>query len=267
MCRFKSGIILKNKVVVAPGANDSHSDLLESLGIKDDYFGATNVFVRAELVPVNDEWWIDPAEEPDKWRFIVDQDMRPEWFDESEHEKIFREAVCDWWKEHVLVDQKLEELSSGYYCLKRCEVKKLLNDVKVLLDSSQVGEMWGSSLVGAMRGSSQVGEMRGSSQVGEMWDSSQVGEMRGSSQVGEMWGSSQVGEMWGSSQVGEMWDSSQVGKMWDSSQVGEMWGSSQVGEMRDRSTARDFKNWPKVKIWVSPEGTFEMIAHQNKREE
>ena len=231
MCRFKSGIILKNKVVVAPGENDSHSDLLESLGIKDDYFGATNVFVRAELVPVNDEWWIDPAEEPDKWRFVVDQDMRPEWFDESEHEKIFLEAVCGWWKEHVLVDQKLEELSSGYYLLKRCEVKKLLNDVKVLLDSSQVGKMW---------------------------DSSQVGKMRGSSQVGEMWDSSQVGTMWGSSQVDEMRGSSQVGTMW---------GSSQVGTMRDRSTARDFKNWPRVKIWVSPEGTFEMVAHQNKSEE
>ena len=294
MCRFKSGIILKNKVVVAPGENDSHSDLLESLGINDDYIGATNVFVRAELVPVNNEWWIDPAEEPDKWRFIVDQDMRPEWFDESEHEKIFREAVCDWWKEHVLVDQKLEELSSGYYRLKRCEVKKLLNDVKVLLDSSQVGkmrdssqvvEMWDSSQVGEMCGSSQVGKMRDSSQVVEMWDSSQVGEMCGSSQVGkmrdssqvvEMWDSSQVGkmrdssqvgEMWGSSQVGEMRDSSQVGEMWDSSQVGEMCGSSQVGEMRDRSTARDFKNWPKIKIWVSQEGTFEMVAHQNKSEE
>ena len=258
MCRFKSGIILKNKVVVAPGENDSHSDLLESLGIKDDYFGATNVFVRAELVPVNDEWWINPAEEPDKWEFIVDQDMRPEWFDKSAHEKIFREAVCDWWKEHVLVDQKLEELSSGYYRLKRCEVKKLLNDVKVLLDSSQVGKMWESSQVGKMWGSSRVGKMFGSSQVGEMW---------GSSQVGEMWDSSRVGEMRGSSRVGEMRGSSQVGKMWESSQVGEMWDSSRVGEMRGRSTARDFKNWPKVKIWVSPEGTFEMIAHQNKREE
>ena len=240
MCRFKSGIILKNKVVVAPGENDSHSDLLEILGINDDYFGATNVFVRAELVPVDDEWWIDPAEEPDKWQFIVDQDMRPEWFDESEHEKIFREAVCDWWKEHVLVDQKLEELSSGYYRLKRCKVKKLLNDVKVLLDSSQVGEMWGSS---------------------------QVGEMLGSSQGGEMLGSSQVGEMWGSSRVGEMLESSQVGEMLGSSQVGEMLGSSQVGKMWGRSTARDFKNWPNGKIWVSPEGTFEMVAHQNKSEE
>ena len=231
MCRFKSGIILKNKVVVAPGENDSHSDLLESLGINDDYFGATNVFVRAELVPVNNKWWIDPAEEPDKWRFVVDQDMRPEWFDESEHEKVFREAVCGWWKERVLIDQKLEDLSSGYYRLKRCEVKKLLNDVKVLLDSSRVGEM---------RGSSQVGEMLDSSQVVKMLDSSQVGEML---------------------------DSSQVVKMLDSSQVGEMWDSSQVVKMWGRSTARDFKNWPNVKIWVSPEGTFEMVAHQNKSEE
>ena len=276
MCRFKSGIILKNKVVVAPGENDSHSDLLESLGINDDYFGATNVFVRAELVPVNNEWWIDPAEEPDKWRFVVDQDMRPEWFDESEHEKIFREAVCGWWKEHVLVDQKLEKLSSGYYRLKRCEVKKLLNDVKVLLDSSRVGEMRGISRVGEMRGISRVGEMRGSSQVGEMLDSSQVVKMLDSSQVGEMWDSSQVGEMLDSSQVGEMRGISQVVKMLDSSRVGEMWDSSQVGEMLDssqvvkmlgRSTARDFKNWLNVKIWVSPEGTFEMVEHQNKSEE
>ena len=276
MCRFKSGIILKNKVVVAPGENDSHSDLLESLGINDDYFGATNVFVRAELVPVNNEWWIDPAEEPDKWRFVVDQDMRPEWFDESEHEKIFREAVCGWWKEHVLVDQKLEKLSSGYYRLKRCEVKKLLNDVKVLLDSSRVGEMRGISRVGEMRGISRVGEMRGSSQVGEMLDSSQVVKMLDSSQVGEMWDSSQVvkmldssrvGEMRGISQVVKMLDSSRVGEMWDSSQVGEMLDSSQVVKMLGRSTARDFKNWLNVKIWVSPEGTFEMVAHQNKSEE
>ena len=257
MCRFKSGIILKNKVVVAPGENDSHSDLLESLGIKDDYFGATNVFVRAELVPANDEWWINPAEEPDKWRFVVDQDMRPDWFDD-EHKKIFREAVCGWWKEHVLVDQKLDVLSSGYYRLKRCEVKKLLNDVKVLLDSSQVGEMFDSSRVGEMRGSSQVGKMRGSSQVGKMWDSSQVGKM---------FDSSQVGEMRGSSQVGKMFDSSRVGEMRGSSQVGEMFGSSRVGEMLDSSTAIDFKYWPEVKIWVSPKGRFEMVANQNKSEE
>ena len=241
MCRFKSGIILKDKVVIAPEDNDSHSDLLESLGIEDSYIGASKTFVRAELVPKNDsEWWIDPAENPEKWMFVVDQDITPDWFDKETHEKEFRESICEWWRTHVLVDKKLEDLRTGFYRLKRCDLKKLLNDVHVMLDSSQVGEM---------RGSSQVGEMWGSSQVGVMLDSSQVGKMRGSSQVGVMLDSSQVGEMWGSSQVGKMWDSSQVGKMWGS------------------STARDFKNYPFIKIMIPDNGKFEMVVHKNKDEE
>ena len=259
MCRFKSGIILKNKIVIAPEDNESHSDLLKILGIKDDYIGASKTFVRAELVPKkDDEWWIDPEEKPEKWVFVVDQDIIPDWFDKETHEKEFRESVCDWWRKHVLVDKKLEELKTGFYRLKRCEVKKLLNDVRVMLDSSQVGKMCDSS---------QVGKMWGSSQVGEMWGSSQVGEMWGRSQVGEMCDSSQVGEMWGSSQVGKMCDSSQVGVMCDSSQVGKMWDSSQVGKMCDSSTARDFKNYPVIKIMIPDGGKFEMVVHKSKDEE
>lgn len=113
-----------------------------------------------------------PRGTPRERRFIVDQDITPDWFDKKECERTFREAVCAWWKNHVLVDQKIDELNSGFYRLKRCEVKKLCNDVRVLWGSSQVGEMWGSSQVGKMCGSSQVGKMLGSSQVGEMWDSS-----------------------------------------------------------------------------------------------
>ena len=212
MCQFKSGIILKNKIVVAPGKDDSHSSLLESLGIQDDYIGASKTFVRAELVPKNNEWWISPEEHPEKWTFVVDQDIVPDWFCREESEKEFRAAVCEWWKSHVLVDQKLEKLESGYYKLKRCEVKKLLNDVMADLYDSQVGEM---------RESSQVGVMRGSSQVGVMWESSQVGAM---------------------------------------------WERSQVGAMRESSTAKDYKNYPKIKIWVSPKGNFEMLKYVNKTE-
>ncbi len=304
MCRFKSGIILKSKVVVAPGENDSHSDLLKSLGIEDDYIGASRTFVRTELIPDNDEWWVNPEEHPDAWKFVVDQDITPEWFDRETHEKDFREAVCKWWKEHVLVDREIDVLSSGYFRLKRCEIKKLCNNVKVYLsdsqvcemcdssqvykmrdsskvyvmfDSSQVGEMRGSSQVYKMRDSSQVGEMRGSSQVYKMRDSSQVYEMResskvdvmresskvyvmrDSSQVDVMYDGSQVCEMRDSSQVGEMCDSSQVGEMHNSSKVDVMYDSSQVGEMYDSSTARDFKNYPQIKVMVPDTGNFKLV--------
>ena len=244
MCRFKSGIIFKNRCVVAPGENDSHSDLLHELNIEDTYANASRVFVRAELVPENSEWWTDP----DGWKYVVDQDVTPDWYDTDpgKYEEEFRQAVKEWWGKHVLVDKKIDELSSGYYRLKRCEVKKLLNDVKVYLGSSTVGEMYGSST---------VGEMYGSSTVGKMWDSSTVGKMYDSSTVGKMYGSSTVGEMYGSSTVGKMWDSSTVGKMYDSSTVGKMYGSS---------TARDFKNYPNVKIHIPKGGKFEVVEHEEE---
>ncbi len=229
MCRFKSGIIFKNRVEIARGGNDSHSDLLESLGVEDNYLNASKVFVRAELVPVDGEWWVSPEEHPDKWKFFVDQDIIPDWFEKETYEKSFREAVCQWWKEHVLVDRKIELLSSGYYRLKRCEVKRLCDDVKALLDSSQVGEMWDSSQVVEMCGSSQVDKMRDSSQIGEMWDSSRVVEM------------------WGSSQVDKMRDSSQVVEMFDS------------------STAKDFKNYPNITIWVYQNWKFKVEAHKGRK--
>ena len=188
MCRFKSGIIFKTRCVVAPVENDSHSYLLRELNVDDTYINASRMFVRAELVPENDEWWTDP----DGWKFVVDQDVTPDWFDldPGKYEEEFRQAVKAWWDEHVIVDEKIDELSSGFYRLKRCEVKKLLNDVKVYLDSSTVGKTYDSST------------------VGEMWDSSTVGEMYNSSTVGEMYNSSTVGEMYDSSTVGEMYNSS-----------------------------------------------------------
>ena len=218
MCRFKSGIIFKTRCVVAPGENDSHSDLLNELNIEDTYANASRMFVRAELVPENGEWWTDP----DGWKYVVDQDMTPDWYDTDpgKYEEEFRQAVKAWWGEHVLVDRKIDELSSGYYRMKRCEVKKLLNDVKVYLDSSTVGEMYGSST---------------------------------------------VGEMWGSSTVGEMYGSSTVGEMYGSSTVGNMWGSSTVGKMCDSSTARDFKNYPNIKIHIPKGGKFEMVEHEEKK--
>ena len=41
MCQFKSGIILRIKVVLTPEGNESQSDLLECLGIEDTHMNAS----------------------------------------------------------------------------------------------------------------------------------------------------------------------------------------------------------------------------------
>ncbi len=188
MCRFRSGILLKDRAVIARKDNDSHQDMLEELNISDTYENAARVFVRAELIPEKEEWWTDP----DGWEFVIDQDIVPDWFEEDRegHISRFREAVKEWWSSHVLVGKKMDTLRTGYYMLKDCEVEKLCGDAVVLLNNSQVGEVCGSAQVGEMHGNSQVGKMYDNSQVREMYDRSQVREMYGSSQVGKMYNGS-----------------------------------------------------------------------------
>lgn len=96
MCNFKSAIILKNKVVLAPTWNESHSRLLESMGIEDTTFNATKKFLRVELLPKNGDKTSDISE----WRYKVDQDNKPGWYekDPARYEQDFREAVRDYMK-------------------------------------------------------------------------------------------------------------------------------------------------------------------------
>lgn len=94
MCRFKSGLIFKDRVVLTPMYNESHSNMLERLKIKDTDFNARKVFVRAELLPYNDDFMSNI----NKWQYIVDQDVTPDWYDIDlkKYEEMFRAEVNEW---------------------------------------------------------------------------------------------------------------------------------------------------------------------------
>ena len=94
MCRFKSGIILKNSVVLAPLYNESHSALLRVKNIDDTDYNARKIFVRAELIPPKG----DILSDVNTWEYNVDQDIVPDWYDADpvKYENDFREAVKDW---------------------------------------------------------------------------------------------------------------------------------------------------------------------------
>ena len=118
MCMFKSAIITKNGVTLAPIYNDSHSKLLESMGIEDNQTNAMRVFVRAELTPPNNDKTIDV----EKWVYKVDQDIVPDWYEEDSkrYEDEMREAVKDWMAEHfsVICEKscvKIKEDEKGSY--------------------------------------------------------------------------------------------------------------------------------------------------------
>ena len=128
MCQLKSCLVLKDRVYCPD--YDSHQDMLENLGIKDDYLGASKTFVRVELTPPGG---VQSLMEPlDRWTLNVDQDVTPEWWDERDDRQRVEEAVEEWRREHVFSD--------GEHIVKAGEVYAL---------GSAMVEAWGSATVKA----------------------------------------------------------------------------------------------------------------------
>ena len=119
MCQLKSCLVLKDRVYCPD--YDSHQDMLDKLGIKDDYLGASKTFVRVELTP--QDGMISLMDPLDKWTLKVDQDVTPEWWDEKADRQRVEEAVEAWRREHVFADGEHIVKAGKVYACGRATVK------------------------------------------------------------------------------------------------------------------------------------------------
>ena len=172
MCKFKSGIILKDRIYI-PDIN-SHTEMLEKLGIEDSKENAERFFVRAELVPPNKDYFA----QIDSWKYIVDQDILPDWYIAEVDELRMRNAVKEWAKYHIHVRKKELILTEGIHYVLDSEVTARDSSEVTARGSSKV-TAYDSSEVTAY-GSSEV-TAYGSSKV-TAYDSSEV-TAYGSSEV------------------------------------------------------------------------------------
>ena len=189
MCKLKSAIILKDRIFMPD--YDSHSDMLEELGINDDYLGASKKFVRVELSPVDNDVFSDI----DTWVLTVDQDITPDWFDKDTYVPLMREKVKEWAKDHIHIGVTGLKISAGSnHYIKDCK------DV----------EVYGSATVNYVYGSATVNYVYGSATVNHVCDSATVKEVYGSATVNYVYGSATVNKVCDSATVNKVYGSATV---------------------------------------------------------
>ena len=144
MCRFKSAIILKDRVFIPD--YDSHSDMLEELGIEDTRHNAEKLFIRAELSPENG----DVFSNIDNWKFVVDQDILPDWYVKDYDKQRMIEAVKEWAKDriHICVDNLKINSGSNHY-IKGCKDVNICGSatVEYICNSATVETAKGFSII------------------------------------------------------------------------------------------------------------------------
>ncbi|MCX8130915.1 MAG: hypothetical protein N3I35_12550 [Clostridia bacterium] len=220
MCQFKSFIALKDRVYFDL-KEESHSQLLEKLGIKDDYLNATKSFVRCEIIPKDGDLFNHSM---DNWKLNVDQDIVPDWFDKDEVEGNFKDRYLpEVFEKCFAIDEQS--------CKEYRDTKVYVKNSKIRVFNSSVVACENSSVVA--RGNSSV-EACGNSSVVARDNSSVVA--RENSSV-EAYGNSSV-EAYGNSSVVACENSSVVAR--GNSSVVARGNSSVVA--RENSSVEAFGN-------------------------
>ena len=180
MCKLKSAIILKDRIFMPD--YDSHSKMLEELGITDDYFNASKVFVRAELVPKNGDVFSDI----DGWKFCVDQDITPEWFDEKDCAERMRKAVKEWANTHIFIGQNGLKISHGENIfIKDCEGVGIRGNatIKNICGNATIKNICGNAMVEYIRGNATVEYIYDNATVERICDNATVKNIYGNATV------------------------------------------------------------------------------------
>ena len=180
MCKLKSAIILKDRIFMPD--YDSHSKMLEELGITDNYINASKVFVRAELAPENGDAFSDI----DRWEFSVDQDITPEWFDKKDCAERMKKAVKEWAKTHIFVGQNELKISHGENIfIKDCK------NVDIY-DNATVKSIYGNATVESIYDNATVEYISGNATVKYIYDNATVNNICGSATVEYIYGDATV---------------------------------------------------------------------------
>ena len=242
MCKLKSAIILKDRVFISD--HDSHSKMLEELGITDDYINASKVFVRAELVPENEDVFSDI----DGWKLCVDQDITPEWFDEKDCAERMRKAVKEWAKTHIFIGQNDLKISHGENIfIKDCKnvdiygkamVKYICGNTTVenISDNAKVKYIYGKATVENIYGNATVEYICGNTTVENICDNATVERIYYNATVGSICDNATVERIYDNATVESTYGNATVGSICDNATVERIYGNATIERICDNAT-------------------------------
>ena len=235
MCKLKSAIILKDRIFMPD--YDSHSKMLDELGITDDYFNASKVFVRAELVPENGDVFSDI----DGWKFEVDQDITPDWFDEKDCTERMRKAVKEWANTHIFVGQNGLKISHGENILiKDCEDVDICGNatVKYIYGEATVENIYGNATVKNIYDKATVKNICDKATVENIYGNATVNNIYDNATVWNIYDKATVENIYGDATVKNICDNATVWSIYGNATVEYICGNATVKNICDNATVR-----------------------------
>ena len=189
MCEPASFVVTKKQVFWSENG-DSHELIIEENNLKEMDIRKKPTFVRVEIVPPNRDYRL-PFK---KWAYKLDQDIKPDWYDEKDVESRCRAVLKKWLKSNVILpNQKV----------------KSINKYIVAVYGS-IHNVWGSAVIHNVWGSAVIHDVWGSAVINNVWGSAVINNVGDSAVINNVWGSAVIHNVGGSAVIHDVRDSAVI---------------------------------------------------------
>ena len=132
MTNVKSALVLKNVAYVPD--HDDHERMLEELGIEDTLFNLSKMFVKVEYSPED----YDITSDFETWSLKINQEIVPDWWDESIYYDKVKAAVKQWYDKHFIHEGKKTVYEGTWYAFGETEIAALETATVFAFDRSTI---------------------------------------------------------------------------------------------------------------------------------
>ena len=170
MCKFFSGVVVRNGDVLSHPMLDNHHDIVRYFGLPDTMVNHRH-FAKVELHPKD---WLDVS----TWEFVVDEPTKPDWLEDIQPsvEDTMRRIA----KKMILTEKtKIPTMIlDGCWIIGGSAVVKDVRGGRIIRvqDSAQISDVMGSARISGVMGSVQISGVRGSAQISDVGGSAKLDE-------------------------------------------------------------------------------------------
>jgi len=233
MCNPASLVVTKARVFWS-NTSDSHEDIIEEFGLSNFDREFSMNLVRVEITPPGNNYQLPVSQ----WKYKVDQDLLPKWYDAEKCETRARIALNDWIAEKVVMAGQIVEELTTYKLF-------VFGTVQKVLDGGTVQEVWcdgtvqkvsDGGTVQKVRNGGTVQEVSYGGTVQEVWNGGTVQKVRNGGTVQEVSYGGTVQKVSYSGTVQEVSDGGTVQEVWNGGTVQEVSYGGTVQKVSDGGT-------------------------------
>ncbi len=244
MCQFLSAIVSKNGEVYCDPFIDSHEELIQRFGLRDDQSQFINNIVRVEFTPKDDDYF-----DIENYTLRIDEDSEPDWWasvKDSVHANL-KDRI-----QRMIIDKADNKvLCGGVYFVRDSKILWTRYSRILVVKDATIHNVRGNATIQCVGGNATIHNVwdnatihnvRGNATIQYVRDNATIQYVRGNATIRDVRDNATIQYVRGNATIQCVRDNATIQDVWGNATIHNVWDNATIQYVRDNATIQDVRD-------------------------